>query len=387
MDLRARPERPQIGAYYFPNYHRGDGRNAAWHGAGWCEWELVKRAEPRFPGHVQPRVPLWGYEDESDPVVMARKIDAAADAGLDAFIFDWYWYEDGPFLERALEEGFLRAPNAGRLKFSLMWANHDWVDIHPATRNTAPRILAPGLISTRAFRAACDRMIDRYFGHPSYWRVNGGLYLSFYMLAGLVQSFGSVEATRAALDELRDRVRTAGLGELHLNAIVWGEQILPGEKRLEDVNGLLEALGFDSVGSYVWIHHRALKDFPLTSYPEYRELCVRDFDEFTDTYHLPYFPNVTVGWDSSPRTVQSDQFVLQGYPFTPVLGDVGPAEFRKALEAARAFFEKGRTCPHVLSINSWNEWTEGSYLEPDTRNGLGYLDAIREVFGRRSENG
>ncbi len=108
---------------------------------------------------------------------------------------------------------------------------------------------------------------------------------------------------------------------------------------------------------------------------------MRDFDAFTDRYLLPYFPNVSVGWDSSPRTVQSDRFVLQGYPYTPVLGDVGPVEFKKALESARAFFEKGRTRPPVLSINSWNEWTEGSYLEPDTRHGSGYLDAIREVFG------
>ncbi len=77
-------------------------------------------------------MPLWGYEDESDPAVMARKIAAAADHGIAAFLFDWYWYDDGPFLGRALDEGFLRAPNVDRLKFAFMWANHDWVDIHPA---------------------------------------------------------------------------------------------------------------------------------------------------------------------------------------------------------------------------------------------------------------
>jgi hypothetical protein len=37
-----------------------------------------------------------------------------------------------------------------------------------------------------------------------------------------------------------------------------------------------------------------------------------------------------------------------------------------------------------MSINAWNEWTEGSYIEPDTTNGMGYLEAIAGVFGRAS---
>jgi hypothetical protein len=32
--------------------------------------------------------------------------------------------------------------------------------------------------------------------------------------------------------------------------------------------------------------------------------------------------------------------------------------------------------------NCWNEWTEGSYLEPDTVNGLKYLEAVRAVFAK-----
>src|SRR5512135_1016411 len=75
----APPQSPgyTVACYYFPNYHV-DPRNEKQHGPGWTEWELVKRAEPRFEGHHQPNVPLWGYTDEADPAVMAKKIDAAA---------------------------------------------------------------------------------------------------------------------------------------------------------------------------------------------------------------------------------------------------------------------------------------------------------------------
>lgn len=64
----------QTAAYYFPNWHV-DPANERFHGKGWTEWQLMKYATPRFEGHQQPKVPLWGYEDEADPKVMEKKID------------------------------------------------------------------------------------------------------------------------------------------------------------------------------------------------------------------------------------------------------------------------------------------------------------------------
>ena len=34
----------------------------------------------------------------------------------------------------------------------------------------------------------------------------------------------------------------------------------------------------------------------------------------------------------------------------------------------------------VITINSWNEWDEGSCLEPDMIYGKDYLKAVKEVF-------
>jgi hypothetical protein len=380
MEANIMNNKYEVAAYYFPNYHQDD-RNAKWHGKGWTEWELVKRAEQRFEGHQQPKVPAWGYEDEADPAVMAKKIDTAADNGLTAFIFDWYWHEEGPYLQRALEEGFLKAQNNNRLKFSLMWANHDWVEIHPATRDRSYATLAYGGVTEETFVKATDHMIKNYFGQPSYWRVNEGLYFSIYELMSLVKGLGGIDNTKRVLENFRNRVRKAGLGELHLNAVVWGVQILPGEKKITNPNEMLSVLGFDSVTSYVWIHHQELKQFPKTSYSEIREASMEDFVKFTEMYNIPYYPNVTMGWDSSPRTVQSDVFDNLGYPYMATLDGNTPQEFEKALKGAKEFLDKGLTSPKILTINAWNEWTEGSYLEPDMINGMGYLEAIRRVFG------
>ena len=93
--------------------------------AGKGEWQSVWEARPKWDGHEQPRKPLWGYENEADPKVVEKKIDAAVSHGVNVFIYDWYWYGGRPFLEDALNKGFLGAKNNDKMKFFIMWANHD----------------------------------------------------------------------------------------------------------------------------------------------------------------------------------------------------------------------------------------------------------------------
>ena len=150
---------------------------------------------------------------------------------------------------------------------------------------------------------------------------------------------------------------------------------------MTDQKAVVKSLGFDSVTSYVWIHHTKLGAQPTTPYDAVAEAYFAHWEKMLGEYDLPYYPNATVGWDASPRTVQSEIWEPGlRYPYTSVVVGNTPEKFRAALErCARRLRDLGTT---DLNINSWNEWTEGSMLEPEERFGMGYLEAIKAVFPR-----
>ena len=368
-----------LGCYYFPNYHTGDRRNTIIHGSNWSEWEPLRNSVARFPGHFQPRVPLWGESDEKDPAAMAQKIDAAAAHGVNVFIFDWYYYNDGPFLELALEKGFMAAENRSKIKFCNMWANHDWYDIHPALP-VDRKLLYPGKVTRATFEKIAELHIERYFSAPEYYTIDGAPYFSIYELSRLAASFGSMAETRRALEDFRKAVKSAGFPDLHLNAIIWGAPILPGENTPQDAAAFAVELGFDSAASYVWKHH-FYDPAPLNRYEDMRKKYFDFWNKTLTNCPLEYFPNVTVGWDTAARTMPDMPWDGTGpYPYGSVIVGESPEEFRKSLQMVREKLEKIAPAHPFISINSWNEWTEGSYIEPDTRNGYAYLEAVKEVF-------
>ena len=376
-----------VACYYFPGYHTRDSselRYSLQHSNDWSEWELVKEAKPRFEGHRQPYVPVWGYEDEKDPAVMAKKIRAAATHGVDAFIFDWYWYEGGPFLNRCLDEGFLGAPNTDSLKFALMWACHDWSDRFPATAGRKKTPMYSASVDSAGFETMGDVLVRDYFTRPNYWKIDGKPFFSIYNVPAFVQGLGSLAAARRAMERLDAKAMRAGLEGVHWNLLAFGTSVLPGEQVATDQAELQRRLGANSSTSYVWVTHTTLPDRE-TDYNLVRDQYMAHWDTVRTQYDAPYFPNITVGWDASPRTNQSEPWVGGGgadYPYMNIVVNNTPENFKKVLEMTKERLLADPNGPRALTINCWNEWTEGSCLEPDTLYGMAYLDALKEVFGR-----
>ncbi|MBE7047621.1 MAG: hypothetical protein E7396_09495 [Ruminococcaceae bacterium] len=96
---------------------------------------------------------------------------------------------------------------------------------------------------------------------------------------------------------------------------------------------------------------------------------VNEWKEISQQYKIDYFPHASIGWDNNPR--------FKNYR-KPVVTNNTPENFQKVLEEAKKYADENNVS--LITVNSWNEWTETSYLEPDNLYGYGYLEAIKNVF-------
>ena len=362
-----------VAAYVWPSYQPDDRARIFWpDGIG--EWQTVLSNKPKFEGHAQPRYPLWGYVNEADPYVMEMEIEAATRHGVNVFIYDWYWYDGRPFLEGCLNDGFLKAANSNKMRFFLMWANHD------ANTMWDKRLASPdgksviwrGGVDRRQFEAVCRRVIDNYFSQPNYYTIEGKPCFMIYDLTALIDGLGGVEQTRDALDWFRGQVVKAGYRGLYLQVCLRRN----AKRNISGVAGdnfgtqreAVEALRFDGATHYQYVQFLDMnRDYTLAQADAVKAWATQQAD-----FGIPYFPNVSVGWDNSPR--------FENRAAAAISKNNTPANFRKALEDAKGYVDAHPGQAPLITINSWNEWTETSYLQPCTMFGYGYLDAVGAVF-------
>ncbi len=373
--------RPDVVAVYYPHWHSYD-HGSAWKGEGWTEWEGVKAAIPRFPGHQQPLRPTWGYFDESDPKWSAREIDLAADHGIDVFLFDWYWYSGVKNMEEALEQGFLKAANRDRMKFALMWANHHRRDQFCPDLAKERTVWLPSRHSPRDLERALDYCVEHYFRQPNYWRVDGRLFFSIFQATEFVKQLGGPQETAKLLQKMDQRLRQAGLPPMHWNGMVADPKSA----------AILQEAGFSSTSRYnVNTTGKAGPDL-IEQYEDLMQAHRDHWQKMTAESPLVNVPVVTTGWDVTPRCRPDVPWPFpvaptsgkREYPYGPVVVGNTPERFEQLLRDAARHVERDPRQPFAVLINAWNEWTEGCFLLPEERTGTARVEAIQRTFGAQS---
>ena len=369
-----------IAAYVWPAYTGDELRTRMFWPEGIGEWQSVKNAEansleykPEWYETWKKRKPLWGYVNEANTDIMQLQIDCALDHCVNVFIYDWYWYDNRPFLENCLNDGFLKANNSHKMKFYIMWANHDanhgWDIRH--SDEVARNVIWQGAVYRKQFEIIGRRWIDRYFTKENYYRIDGKPVVSIYSLHNFVIGLGGVKQAADALNWLRNEAMKAGLPGVHVQFIRWNGDVenLSGvdSNVMETGAELIEKLGFDSLTHYQFCHFTSID----RDYSDIIADVVKEWGEIDKEYHIPYYPHVSVGWDNNPRLKKLRPNIVKNNT---------PQNFELALRQAKAYVDTHDLPAPLITINSWNEWTETSYLEPDELNGYGYLEAVKRVF-------
>ena len=360
-----------VAAYVWPAYTGDEPRTRLFWPEGMGEWQSVRSAEKKFDGHTWPRKPLWGYVNEADPYVMEMEISAAVDHGVNVFIYDWYWYDRRPFLENCLNDGFLKAKNNGKMKFFLMWANHNAGMTWDKRNSHGPDVdIWKGDVDRTEFERAMSRVIEKYFKQPNYYTIDGKPVFMIYDVPNLVKGLGGIGQTADAIEWFRAACLKAGLPGLHLQFTMWsvnamnlsgvdGEKNVPAEA--------FGSLGFDSCTHYQYCHFADID----RNYEDVFQDVVKEWESLDRKLDFPYFPHISLGWDNNPR--------FTGF-VKGIMRNCTPENIEAALRKAKEYADRHPDQPPLVTINSWNEWTESSYLEPDDLYGYGYLEAVRRVF-------
>lgn len=368
-----------IAAFVWPSYTGDEARTRIFWPEGYGEWQTVKAMTDKgYKGCRWPRKPLWGYVNEADSRVMEMQIACAKEYGVNTFIYDWYWYDDRPFLENCLNDGFLKARNNGDMQFYLMWANHNATHLWDKRNgHDLDTVIWRGAVTPEIFKKICKRTIETYFTRDNYYKIDGCPVYMVFDPDNLIRTFGSTEGLRGGLELFREMTVKAGFPGLHLQFVRWARshfRWLPESDPNKDVTpeALYEYLGVDSVTNYNWGGSVNLDGAFSALSDEY----FGKVEAFMGTHKTPFYPNLTIGWDNNVRF---------NYFMPGVVTDNTPEAFKAACARAKAITDKalaeGALRAPLITVNSWNEWTETSYLEPDDLYGYGYLEAIRDVFG------
>lgn len=366
-----------VAAYVWPAYTGDEPRTRMFWGEGMGEWQSVKNSAPKPCGYSWSRKPLWGYVNEADPYVMEMEIKAATDHGVNVFIYDWYWYDDRPFLENCLNDGFLKAKNNGDMKFYLMWANHDALHLwnkELSDSEVGKTVIWKGAVCRASFENAARRVIEKYFSLPNYYKIDGCPVFMIYDIKNLIDGLGGIESTKAAIKWFREETKRAGFKDIHLQLTAWSENAVDLSGFDSNMTGstkeIVELLGFDSISHYQFVHFVNID----RNYEEILPDVAKEWERIEKEYSVPYFPHVSCGWDNNPRFKSFRAGITK---------NTTPENIEKGLKMAKDYIDRHPNQPPLVTVNSWNEWTETSYLEPDDLNGYGYLEAIKKVFGER----
>ena len=330
----------KIGVYYFPGWKDNQvGAPAP------RPWDTIKA----FPE----REPLEGWYQEGDVPLIEQQLGWMNQYGIDYVIFDWLWGRDNKtHLDHALN-AYLRAGNRHNVQFAILWANHtDYV------------------FTREQFQTMFQFWAQRYMFRKDYVRVDGKPVVFLFSANVLNKNAEKIGMTSAQLIDMADKI--------------FKDNGLEGIKVIGGISGAVPGFDYSSKSGYAGFSAYNLHG-PVTMRFAGGRQQTHDYEELDRGYqdqwqwmigHVDnlYVVPMTAGWNRKPWGGSEDK------RHDDSVSD--PDEFQRHLEAGRKLMLSAPDKTQKMGvICCWNEYGEGSYIEPTKKYNFSYLEKVKKVFG------
>jgi len=340
-------------AFYLPQFHPIP-ENDRWWGKGFTEWVNVKRAYPMFTGHYQPHEPgeLGYYDLVADPEVQHRQIALAKKYGIYGFCYYYYWFNGKRLLEKPLNR-VLQDPSLD-LPFCICWANETWSRRWDGSEHEVLIQQVHNSDSDRRFILDVIPILK----DPRYIRINGAPLLLIYR-TDLFEDFPST------VQMWREICAEHGLPQIHVSMVQSFNAYNPVSR------------GCDSATAFPPHNSKCRNITPEVEGldPEFQGF-IFDYREFVaremNRRKTPFlnFRGAMLSWDNTARRLKR----------ATIFKNADPEEYKKLLLALADYTCRMPREERFIFINAWNEWAEGTHLEPDKKYGDAYLQATYDAI-------
>ncbi len=363
-------------AIYFPQFHAIE-ENDRWWGEGFTDWTKVKEGYPLFEGHHQPRVPRYGYYDLTNKEIIVQQVNMAKQYGIYGFTIYHYWF-DGKQLLETPKEIFLNNKDID-IPFCLTWANETWARRWEGKDSE--------ILQEQTYEPTKEKWKEHFDYIKQYLKDERAIKIDSRPVFQIYRPHLVTKVTEM-LRYWRELAREEGIGELYFMAVKSFD--FPDNKILDEFDGVLlfnphEAVNSkDYKGKKVFVEN-LLRHFPekwvekmrvvrskiRTSYilhpydKVFDAVLKRDFKyKDKDVFNMAFLE-----WDNTARYKEKATIYHGCTPcvFKEYFSKLIKKEMKNHSEEKQFVF-----------INAWNEWAEGTYLEPDTKNGYAYLEAVKQ---------
>ena len=368
-------------AFYLPQFHETS-ENDEWWGKGFTEWVNVKKAQPLFTGHYQPRVP----EDNNyycllDPAVMSWQADMARKNGVYGFCFYHYWFDGHMLLQKPMEI-FLSHPEID-IHYCISWANESWTNAWVSSNSKT--LIAQKYGDERNWKEHFDYLLP-FFCDPRYIKINGKPLFILYRPE-------IVDCLNPMLDYWQILAKKAGLPGLSFayQYPTFALQAHKDDSRFDYQIQYEPAYERELIKKKSLFHRIKSNMNSISDKYLHKSFDLSSLRKGTGPLKFNYDNTWNEILDIGPENEKSIPGAFVDWDNTPRRGAAGSVEVGASPEKFKKYFKqqvlntRNKYHKDMIFIFAWNEWAEGGYLEPDEKYKDGYLRSIKEVLYETNE--